>query len=136
MAGPSVDAHAMIGEAISFDCAAHIVAIVKNYLTPMAIVALEIGLARSEKIARDLCARADRPKIGYAGQGSFIPAQSPTCEIFTAIAKTSQKRRATVAAVRGYLRSFRQEPAPRRMQMCNSRPVALAGINFSCHKQS
>ena len=100
MAGPSADAHAMIGEAISFDCAAHIVAIVKNYLTLMAIVALEIGLARSEKIARDPCAGADRPKIGYAGQGSFIPAQSPTCEIFTAIAKTSQKRRATVAAVR------------------------------------
>ena len=90
----------MIGEAISFDCAAHIVAIVKNYLTLMAIVALEIGLARSEKIARDPCTGADRPKIGYAGQGSFIPAQSPACEIITAIAKTSQKRRATVAAVR------------------------------------
>ena len=30
----------MIGEAKSFDCAAQIVAIVKNYLTPMAIVAL------------------------------------------------------------------------------------------------
>ena len=90
----------MIGEAISFDCAAHIVAIVKNYLTLMAIVALEIGLARSEKIARDPRARANRPKIGCAGQGFFMPAQSPTCEIFTAIAKTSQKRRATVAAVR------------------------------------
>ncbi len=69
MAGPSADAHAMIGEAISFDCAAHIVARVKNYLTPMAIVALEIGLARSEKIARDPRARGDRSKIGYAGQG-------------------------------------------------------------------
>ena len=136
MAGPSADAHAMIGEAKSFDCAAHIVAIVKNYLTPMAIVALEIGLARSEKIARDPRARADRFKIGCAGQGSFIPAQSPICEIFTAIAKTSQKRRATVAAVRGNRRSFRQEPAPRRMQMYNSTPVALAAINFSCHKQS
>ena len=100
MAGPSVDAHAVIGEAISFDFAAHIVAIVKNYLAPMVIVALEIGLARSDKIARDPCARADRPKIDYAGQGSFIPAQSPTYEIFTAIANTSQKRRATVAAVR------------------------------------
>ena len=100
MAGPSVDAHAVIGEAISFDFAAHIVAIVKNYLAPMAIVALEIGLARSDKIARDPCARADRPKIDYAGQGSFIPAQSPTYEIFTAIANTSQKRRATVVAVR------------------------------------
>ena len=100
MAGPSVDAHAVIGEAISFDFAAHIVAIVKNYLAPMVIVALEIGLARSDKIARDPCARADRPKIDYAGQGSFIPAQSPTYEIFTAIANTSQKRRATVVAVR------------------------------------
>ena len=136
MAGPSAGAHAMIGEAKSIDCAAHIVAIVKNYLNPMAIGALEIGLARSEKIARDPRARADRPKIDCAGQGSFIPAQSPTCEIFTAIAKTSQKGRATVAAVRGYRRSFRQEPAPRRIQMYNSRPVALAGINFSCHKQS
>ena len=100
MAGPSADAQAMIGEAKSFDCAAHIVAIVKNYLTPMAIVAFEIGLARSDKITRDPRARADRPKIGYAGQGSFIPAQSPACEIITAIAKTSQKRRATVADVR------------------------------------
>jgi len=100
MAGPSADAYAMIGEAKSFDYAAHIVAIVKNYLTPMAIVALEIGLARSEKIARDPRARADRPKIGYAGQGFFMLTQSPTGEIFTAIAKTSQKRRATVAAVR------------------------------------
>ena len=86
----------MIGEAKSFDCADHIVVIVKKYLTPMAIVAFEIGLARSDKIARDPRARADRPKIGYAGQGPCISA----FEIFTAIAKTSQKRRATVAAVR------------------------------------
>ena len=96
MAGPGSYAHAVVGEAESFDRAAHTVTIMENDLAPMAIVAFEIGLSCSDKIARDPRARADRPKIGYAGQGSFIPA----FEIFTAIAKTSQKRRATVAAVR------------------------------------
>ena len=126
----------MIGEAKSFDCAAHIVAIMKNYLTPMAIVALEIGLARSKKIARDPRARADRPKIGYAGQGFFMPAQSPTCEIYHRYCQNKPEAASNCRGCQGYRRSFRQEPAPMRMQMCNSRPVALAGINFSCHKQS
>ena len=45
MAGPGADAHAVVGDAESFDRAAHIVAIVENDLAPMAIVALETGLA-------------------------------------------------------------------------------------------
>ena len=57
----------MIGEAKSFDCADHIVVIVKKYLTPMAIVAFEIGLTCSDKIARDTSVRADRAKIGHPG---------------------------------------------------------------------
>ena len=109
----------MIGEAKSFDCAAHIVAIMKNYLTPMAIVALEIGLARSKKIAKDPRARADRPKIGCAGQGFFMPAQSPTCEIYHRYCQNKPDAASNCRGCQGYRRSFRQEPAPRRMQMCN-----------------
>ena len=89
----------MVGEAESFDRAALIVTIVKNYFAPVAIVAFEIGLARPDKIARDPAARANRPKIGYSGQGSFIAAQGSACKILTTIAKTSQKWRATVAAI-------------------------------------
>ena len=42
---------------------------------------------------------ANRPKIGYSGQGSFIAAQGSACKILTTIAKTSQQWRATVAAI-------------------------------------
>ena len=99
MAGPGSYAHAVVGEAESFDRAAHTVTIMENDLAPMAIVAFEIGLSCSDKIARDPGARADRAKIGHLGQGPFIPAQSPACKILAAIAKTSQERRATVAAI-------------------------------------
>ena len=99
MAGPGSYAHAVVGEAESFDRAALIVTIVKNYFAPVAIVAFEIGLSCSDKIARDPGARADRAKIGHLGQGPFIPGQSPACKILAAIAKTSQERRATVAAI-------------------------------------
>ena len=100
MAGSGSYAHSVIGEAKSFDCAAHLVMIVKNYLARMAIVALKIGFSPSDKIVRDPCACSDHPKIGYSGQGPIIPAQSSTRRIFTVIAKTSQQRRATVGAVR------------------------------------
>ena len=71
----------------------------KNYFAPVAIVVFEIGLARSDKIARDPAARANCPKIVYPGQRSFIAAQGPACKLLTAIAKTSQQWRATVAAI-------------------------------------
>ena len=135
MAGPSAGAHAMIGEAKSIDCAAHIVAIVKNYLNPMAIGALQIGLARSEKIARDPRARADRPKIDCAGQ-VFYAGPKPDLRNIHRYCQNKPEAASNCRGCQGYRRSFRLEPALRRMQMCNFRPVALAGINFSCHKQS
>ncbi|MDB9810722.1 hypothetical protein OAC05_06770, partial [Planktomarina temperata] len=67
MAGPGSYAHAVVGEAESFDRAAHTVTIMENDLAPMAIVAFEIGLICSDKIARDPSARADRAKIGHPG---------------------------------------------------------------------
>ena len=100
MAGSGSYADAVIGEAKSFDCAVHLFTIVKNYLARMAIVALKIGFSLSDKIVKDPCARVDYTKIGYSDQGRIILAQSLTRKIFTVIAKTSQKRRATVAAVR------------------------------------
>jgi len=100
MAGSGSYAYAVIGEAKSFDCAVHFFTIVKNYLARMVIVALKIGFSPSDKIVRDPCARVDYTKIDYSDQGLIIPAQSLTRKIFTIIAKTSQQRRATVAAVR------------------------------------
>jgi len=74
MAGPGSYAHAVVGEAESFDRAAHTVTIMENDLAPMAIVAFEIGLTCSDKIARDPSARADRAKIGHPGK---VPSSRP-----------------------------------------------------------
>ena len=111
MAGPGSYAHAVVGEAESFDRAAHTVTIMENDLAPMAIVAFKICLTRSNKIARDPGACADRSKIGHPGQSSLIPAQSPAGKILAAIAKTSQERRATVAAIGDIYAIFVRNPA-------------------------
>jgi len=71
MAGPGSYAHAVVGEAESFDRAAHTVTILENDLAPMAIVAFEIGLTCSDKIA---------PKARPAKYSPLLPKQARSGE--------------------------------------------------------
>ena len=102
MAGPGSYAHAVVGEAKSFDRAAHTVTIMENDLAPMAIVAFEIGLCCSDKIARDPSARADRAKIGHPGPKPGLQNTRRYCQNKPGAASNCR-------GYRGYLCNCRQE---------------------------